>query len=207
MTTDVPNTMIVVGMAVFAGVATFWLVRATQHHPRRWRAGERAAVVAGAGLLAAAVTTLDGGYGLVPFAVLGGAAAIVDVIELRLPDLLTGSLAAGTVLLVSVDGLITRSAEGLGRAVVTAAGVLVAALLAKLIRTSLLGWGDTKFLISLAAVLGWWNRPAILTAALLWAALIVVTSALVSALRIDRRDVPYGPALLLGTLGALAVTG
>jgi prepilin signal peptidase PulO-like enzyme (type II secretory pathway) len=203
------DTVSVVAVAVLAGPATLWLVRRTQHRSRRWRSSEQVMVIAGTGLLAAATTTLgERGYGLLALVVLGGAAAIIDVVELRLPDLLTGSLAAATALLVVVDGLLVRSVGGVVRAVLTAACVCAVALLAKLIRTAVLGWGDAKFMVSLTGLLGWWSETSVLTGVIFWAALVLITSAIVAASpRMRRQDVPYGPALLLGTLAAFFATG
>jgi leader peptidase (prepilin peptidase)/N-methyltransferase len=84
----------------------------------------------------------------------------------------------------------------------------VGALASKTIRTAMLGWGDVKLLLGLAATLGWWNGDAIFLALLLWAGSILVAAVIV-ALRTGNRQriVPYGPALLAGTLGALAVAG
>lgn len=79
------------------------------------------------------------------------------------------------------------------------------AFLAMLVAPQLLGWGDLKLLPSLGAALGCHGPEAVLHAVVLWLVLIAVTAVAV-AVR-GRESVPYGPALVLGTVAALAGAG
>lgn len=133
-------------------------------------------------------------------AVLGLAAALVDLTEGRLPDRLTAALLAATLLLLVVAGV---RRVGDAAAGIAAATVLTAlAFLAMLVAPQLLGWGDLKLLPSLGALLGRHGPEVVLHAVVLWLVLVAVTAAAV-AVR-GRESVPYGPALVLGTLAALA---
>ena len=138
--------------------------------------------------------------------VLGLAAATVDVLEQRLPDRFTAPLLACTAATVLAVALVDGDLVAAARAV--AAGLLLTgtALAVKGIRSAAIGWGDVKLMPGLGAALGWASWDALLTAAVLWVLLIALTAVL--AAESGRDDVvPYGPALLAGALGGLAVVG
>lgn len=130
---------------------------------------------------------------LLPVVVLGGAAAVVDAREGRLPDALTGPLLLGSLVAVLVAG------HGL----IGVAATIVLLLVLKTTVPAAVGWGDVKLLPSLVAVLT--VQGAVLTGVVLMA-LLVALSAVLVGLSPGRRStvVPYGPALVVGTLVAAA---
>ena len=139
-------------------------------------------------------------------AVLGTAAAIVDAHEGRLPNALTATLGAAVLLTLPATALLTGNPDGLLRAVVAAVLAVVVALVVKTARSSVIGWGDVKLLPSLAAALAWAGVSALAQGLVLWVVLLLATTAVWRVAGFDRSDaVPYGPALVLGTLGALLV--
>lgn len=168
---------------------------------------EQATVVAVTGLLTAVTASRLGPVGaavVLPLVVIGPAAAVVDVRERRLPDALTGPLLGAT--LVSVAGASAVSADGAAalRSLAAAGVVTACALVSKVVGSGAIGWGDVKLVPSLGATLGWWRWDVVWLAAVEWMLLIGVTAAIVSCTRTGRSEVvPYGPALLAGTLGAL----
>ena len=139
-------------------------------------------------------------------ATLGTAAAIVDAHERRLPNLLTATLGAGLLITVTATALLTRNTEGLLRASVAGVLTVVVALVVKAARPGMIGWGDVKLLPSLAAALAWAGVSALAEGFVGWIVLLLATTAVWRVARFDTADtVPYGPALVLGTLGALLV--
>jgi prepilin signal peptidase PulO-like enzyme (type II secretory pathway) len=204
--------MTTVEAVAVAAVCAFALGPVVAHmaamNMRAWTRGCDAAVVAGAGL---AVTELlakgaaTAAVGL-PLALVGIAAAIVDVHEQRLPDALTGTLLIGTTVAVAVSAPITDDGvAAAARAALAAVLVTSCGLLAKAARSSAIGWGDIKLLPSLGEALGWAGWDHLTSAAVLWVLFLVVTTAAASWPRSDRQDlIPYGPALVVGGLGALA---
>jgi prepilin signal peptidase PulO-like enzyme (type II secretory pathway) len=137
-------------------------------------------------------------------ATLGMSAAIVDAHERRLPNLLTATLGAGLLVTAAAIALLTGNAEGFVRASVAAVVTVVVALVVKAARPSMLGWGDVKLLPSLAAALAWTGVSTLAQGFVGWIVLLLATTALWRIARFDIADtVPYGPALVLGTLGAL----
>lgn len=170
-----------------------------------------ATTAAAVGVSAAVVTTggevADVAVG-VPLIVFGMAATIVDLREQRLPDALTGPLALTTIAVITAVAVVGDDAATALRSLAVAGVVTLCALMLKTVRSASVGWGDLKLMPSLGAALGWWRSDAVLTAALLWVLLIGVTAA-ISSYRLRSRStvVPYGPALLMGTFGALAVGG
>ncbi|MHA6783187.1 prepilin peptidase [Pseudonocardia saturnea] len=130
---------------------------------------------------------------LLPLVVLGPAAAVVDAYESRLPDLLTGPLLGAT--------LVTAAASGPDGVRGIAVAIIVTALAALAIVAAgdALGWGDVKLIPTLAIVLG--HQHALLAGLVAVVLLVGVTAAVVSV-RDRRAVVPYGPALVFGTIGA-----
>jgi Type IV leader peptidase family len=196
--------------AVAAGVAltpiTLWLAHHTRTRPHRPRPAEEAATAAIVGALTAMASAAGGLPTLLPLIVLGVAAAVVDAEEARLPNALTGALFAATTMVVALDLLINGNVARGAQAVIAMLVVLTGALIAKIVHSSVIGWGDVKLLPSLAATLGWWQPGAISIALVQWALLVVVAAALAGfGLRSRGEVVPFGPALLVGTLDALTL--
>jgi leader peptidase (prepilin peptidase) / N-methyltransferase len=139
-------------------------------------------------------------------AVLGTAAAVVDAHERRLPNALTAALGAALLIALPAIALLTRNPDGLLRASIAAVLTGAVALVAKAARPTIIGWGDVKLLPSLAAAVAWAGVSALAQGLVLWIVLLLATTAVWRVARFDKADaVPYGPALVLGTLGALLV--
>ncbi|WP_176921463.1 prepilin peptidase [Pseudonocardia oroxyli] len=162
------------------------------------------ALVAGVGIVAAEVGGSATSLALLAsVAVFGGAAMIVDVTELRLPNRLVAAQSVAVVLAVSVTG--GADPNALIRAAVAAAAMGMVATGLLFVVPTAFGWGDVKILPSLAAAtafLGW--RCTALTVGL--SGLLLLVSAVTAALNRPGGDVPYGPALVLGTLAGVALT-
>ena len=189
--------------AGLTGAAALFLVRRTSvMSPPRRRWDVLVVVVAavtswwvGAAVLAPPTAVL------LPLIVAGQAAAMVDAREGRLPDALTLPLAAATLLATAL------TATGPVRALVAATIAGVAALLLKTCSDAAIGWGDVKLAPSVGIVLDHFDAVG---AGLRNIVLLVFGTALVLAVA-GRRSVggvvPYGPALVLGTLGATVEGG
>ncbi|WP_300007391.1 prepilin peptidase [Pseudonocardia sp.] len=192
--------MIVV--AALAGPAVLLIVQHTVHTAIRLRPLASVAVGAAAGSLVGLLLTLapQRMVLLLPLAVLGCAAAVVDAHEGRLPDMLTWPLLLGTLL----AGILT--AEGNG-GVVTLLSVLTGggvAIVFKTVVSAGFGWGDAKLVPTLAVVLA--RHDAVVAGIVAVTTLVAVTALLVGIRRADRYAlVPYGPAMVVGTLGAAAL--
>lgn len=186
------------------------VVRLAGIHLQRARPfGFRAAATAACvpGLIAAAALNHGGTDGiiLIPLTLLGGAAALVDVHERRLPDALTGALIVLTAALVAAVGIAEQAGANVLRSILTAGALTAGAMVLKVVRTDAIGWGDVKLMPTLGAVLGWWD--SVVLGVFLWAMFIAAT-ALCSARQPSAGPViPYGPALLAGTLGAVVLAG
>ncbi|WP_214405759.1 prepilin peptidase [Pseudonocardia lacus] len=197
-----------VAAAVVGGPAVILLAHGSLMRPFPPGAVDRAAAGAAAGLAVAALAARGPALAIVglPLIVFGLAAASVDALERRLPDRLTGPLLICTAVAVLGVALIIDDLVGAVRA--AAAGVLLTGITLALkgVRSAAIGWGDVKLMPGLGAALGWASWDALLTAAVLWALLITLTA--VFGAGSGRDDVvPYGPALLAGALGGLAVAG
>ena len=133
---------------------------------------------------------------LLPLAVLGCAAAVVDAREGRLPDRLTVPLLGCT--------LLATLASGDVRAVAVAAAATAVATLAKTMASAAIGWGDVKLVPPVTLVLA--HHGALLQGVVLACTLVAITAVAIGLVdrcaRTRSEVIPYGPALLLGTVGA-----
>ncbi|QOC95064.1 prepilin peptidase [Micromonospora craniellae] len=130
----------------------------------------------------------------------------VDLAVHRLPDRLTWPAAAGTWLLLGVAALTGAGAAPWWRA--TAAGLGLALFFA--VTTLLLGArgfgiGDAKLAVSAGALLGWYGWSLLVVGLLLALVLsgLVALALLISGRARWSSHLPFGPYLVLGTLGAL----
>ncbi|MEH1164655.1 A24 family peptidase [Micromonospora sp. CPCC 205539] len=133
-------------------------------------------------------------------------AVFVDLAVHRLPDRFTLPAAAGTWLLLGVAVLGEAELGTWLRAVIAGAGLaLFFAVSTLLLGRRGFGLGDAKLALSVGALLGWYGWPVLVLGLLLSSGL----SALVSVgMLVTRRaswstHLPFGPFLLLGTVGAL----
>lgn len=163
-----------------------------------------AAVLAAFGAAAGARLDIGHALALLPVVVLAGAAALVDAYERRLPDVLTGSLAAASLTAIGV-ALAADHAEGM-RALWGFGGGLMLSFGGKALSTAAVGWGDVKLAPSLTACLAWGGWSTVYVGLLAWAILILATSALLVVRSGRAAIVPYGPAMITGTLLAVLIT-
>lgn len=189
--------------AAVAGPAVLLIARRSMLTPVEPRPVEVSAVMAVAGLTAALVLARPAADAIVllPLAVLGCAAAVVDAREGRLPDSLTGPLLAGTLL----AALVTASSGPVATAAVISAvaggGV---ALVIKAAASAAIGWGDVKLVPTLAVVLV--RHDAVVPGLVCASLLVAVTAGVVGLRATDGCTlVPYGPALVFGTVGVAVV--
>ncbi|MBQ0905759.1 A24 family peptidase [Micromonospora sp. U21] len=136
-------------------------------------------------------------------------AVFVDLAVHRLPDRLTLPAAAGTWLLLGAAALGDPEPGPWLRAVTAGAGlaVLFAGSTLLLGRRGF-GLGDAKLVLSVGALLGWYGWPVLLLGLLLAFGLSALVSlGLLTARRVRwTTHLPFGPFLLLGTVGALLLT-
>lgn len=180
--------------AAALGPLTLVLARRRMHTV--WQPGpaETMALTAATGVVAAFVVHGSRPAAvLLPLVLLGPAAAVVDAYEGRLPDLLTGPLLGATLVTAAASG-----PDGV-RGIVVAALVTSVAALAAVAVGDALGWGDVKMIPTLVIVLG--HQNALLAGLVVVVLLVGVTAALMGV-RDRRAVVPYGPALVFGTIGA-----
>ncbi|MEU5874344.1 A24 family peptidase [Glycomyces sp. NPDC047369] len=130
-------------------------------------------------------------------AVAGIAAGWIDAYERRLPDVLILPLfpAVAALLVAAGDGDRLLRAAAVGAAAMTLFGIACAA--------GQVGFGDVKLAGLLGMVLAWddWSTAAV---ALVATTFIGGGQAAV-AIALGRKDFPYGPAILLGAVAALAL--
>jgi leader peptidase (prepilin peptidase) / N-methyltransferase len=190
-------------VAVLAGPTVLLIARHTVTTAIRLRPIAVTAISAMAGLMVGVVLALppERAILLLPLAVLGCAAAVVDAHEGRLPDILTWPLMVVTLL----AGIVT--AKGSGAVGATVFSVLAGGCVAVVIKTVIstgFGWGDAKLVPTLAVVLV--RHDAIVTGIVSMSVLVAVTAIIVGIRAADRSAlVPYGPAMIVGTVGAAAL--
>ena len=147
---------------------------------------------------------------LVAFVVLGAFGVLlglVDAAVLRLPDPLVRATGVAGVVILTVAALLDGQLQPLGRAAAGAAVCGVVYVVFAMLPGSPLGYGDLKLGVVLGFYLGWLGWFAI-GAGLLFPPL--ANAPIVGFLLLTRRAgrktlVPYGPAMLIGALGAIVV--
>lgn len=142
---------------------------------------------------------------LLPVLVLAGAAALVDAHERRLPDVLTGCLAAVVAVAITL-AVAGGNADGT-RAMYGFLTGLLLAIIGKWLSDHAVGWGDVKLAPSLTACLAWSGWFTVYLGLLAWALLILATAGLLAVRSGRAVIVPYGPAMVSGTVVAVLVTG
>lgn len=143
------------------------------------------------------------------FVALGLLLAVIDLRELLLPNrvLLPGTLV--TVALLTLAAAVDGSWPDLWRALLAGAACFALLLVMALISPASLGMGDVKLAALLGLVLGWLGWPAVLMGLFLGFVIQAVAGLLLLAVqRAGRRtELPFGPALLVGTLVAALLAG
>jgi leader peptidase (prepilin peptidase)/N-methyltransferase len=150
-------------------------------------------------------------FGLTPqlaawlwFALVGLLLSLVDVREKLLPNRVLAPGTAVTALLLAVAAAVEGTWADLVRALLAAAAGFAVLLAMVAAAPAGLGMGDVKLAGLLGLVLGWLGWPSVLFGFLLgFVAQAVVGLALLAFRRAGlRTDLPFGPALLAGTLAA-----
>lgn len=202
---------IVCSAAVVVAVCPVLWVVANRTTRRReamiiWERGWIAAALAAIGALLGWRVGVPGTLILVPVLVIGGAAALVDLRERRLPDTLTAALAVTTAAAVLVAA--GTAPELAARALAGAAIGAVVVVAGRIVGPDAVGWGDVKLAPSLTAWLAGAGWVTLYAGLLAWSVLIAATAA-VTGLRRSAHGavVPYGPAMVLGTIAAIVITG
>ncbi|MBM7491903.1 leader peptidase (prepilin peptidase)/N-methyltransferase [Micromonospora luteifusca] len=136
-------------------------------------------------------------------------AVFVDLAVHRLPDRLTLPAAAGTWLLLGVAALDAEPGHWLRAALGGAGLALLFASSTLLLGRRGFGLGDAKLALSVGALLGWYGWPVLLLGLLIAFGLSALVSVGLLAARRARwsTHLPFGPFLLLGTVGALLLAG
>lgn len=186
-------------VAVVAGPAVLVVASVTALSRVRWSPLDVVAVNLLVGLTVGLALThpLVDVIVLLPLAVLGCAAAVVDAREGRLPDAVTAPLLGCTLLAALAVGDLTSVPAA-------AAGAIGAGLL-KVVASEAVGWGDVKLVPTLVVVLTHYGVVA--QGAVLACVLVLLTTGGVGLTNRRPRNVvvPYGPALVFGTIAAAAL--
>lgn len=129
----------------------------------------------------------------------GIAAAVVDVQERRIPDVLVGAIAAMAIVMLVRESFDGHATSASGSILLAAAVMSVPVFVIHLVDPSAMGFGDVKLAAALGAVIGladWrWAMVALCVASGATAAVGLVRRA---------RDLPLAPGLVAGTIVALA---
>lgn len=137
----------------------------------------------------------------------GVAACYIDLREHRLPDALTLAAVLGVGGFLAIGAALDGLWDAYGRAWLAALAAVAVFLVLALVRSSGLGLGDVKLVGSLGLALGWESWSTLVTGLFLGfvlAALVAVV--LVTSRRAGRHTaLPFGPALLLGTLTTVVI--
>jgi leader peptidase (prepilin peptidase)/N-methyltransferase len=150
---------------------------------------------------------------LFAFAACGTVLAVIDVIEQRLPNrVLLWTTGAVALLLVGASTATGAWMPLLG-ALLGAAGLFVLYLVIALLAPRSFGMGDVKLAVPVGLLLGWFGLDAWLVGLVL-GAVVGGVFAVISLVRRARRGegvrngmIPYGPAMLTGTVLAVAAVG
>lgn len=143
------------------------------------------------------------------FVAVGLLLAVIDLREQLLPNriLLPGGIGAAVLLVLAAA--LDDAWPDLLRAVLAAGACFAVLLVMALLAPTGLGMGDVKLAALLGLMLGWLSWPAVLLGFFLGFLLqAVVGLALLAVRRAGRRtELPFGPALLLGSVVAALLSG
>jgi leader peptidase (prepilin peptidase)/N-methyltransferase len=143
------------------------------------------------------------------FVAVGLLLAVIDLREQLLPNRVLLPAGVGAVVLLVLAAALDDAWPALLRALVAAAACFALLLVMALLAPAGLGMGDVKLAALLGLVLGWLGWPAVLLGFFLGFLLqAVVGLALLATRRAGRRtELPFGPALLAGTVLAALLSG
>lgn len=155
------------------------------------------------------------GWPTLAYAALCAVLVVLSVIDLEthlLPNVITYPALLGGLALVVVLSAVLGTPDHLSSAVVGAVTAFALLLAFHVIRPAGMGLGDVKLAPTLGLFLGWlYNSPLTAVSLVLYAILVAslgggVIGLAVNAVRRRREEVPFGPALALGTLLVIAVS-
>lgn len=128
--------------------------------------------------------------------------AVIDLLALRLPDPLVGTLFGGGLGLLGLAAVVDGDGRGLLRALAAAAVCGAGYALLALVLRAQFGFGDVKLGAALGLYLGWFGWPAVVAGVVLAPVVnLPLVLGLLAGGRTDRRSaVPYGPAMLTAAL-------
>ena len=131
----------------------------------------------------------------------------IDYHEHRIPNRLTGPLAAGTALWVLLLGAVTGELGSAAIAMVV--GMAIAAgMFATSLATNGIGMGDVKLAAPVAGTLAWLGRNASVTAIITIAAASLLASAVAIARGQGlRHQIPLAPIITIGLVAGVLTDG
>lgn len=135
--------------------------------------------------------------------------AAVDFQVKRLPDVLTLPLAGATLALLGLAALMPRAGGSWTRALLGAIVLACGHFLLFLLNPRGMGFGDVKLALTLGAALGWYGWDVLFAGTFLsfllasgYGAVLLLTK------QAGRKSaIPFGPFMVLGTLGGLLLGG
>lgn len=134
---------------------------------------------------------------------------VTDLDEKIIPNRLLYPGTTASAALLSLGAVITGRGEDMGRALVAAIGYFAVLLLVAIVTRGGFGMGDVKLAVLLGLFMGFWGWP-VLAAGLFYTGLIggIPALVLIATRRAGRGDeLPYGPAMILGSWAALVFGG
>jgi len=131
----------------------------------------------------------------------------IDYHQHRIPNRLTGPLAAGTVLWLLLLGALTSELGSAVKAIAVGLAMAVG-LLAINFATNAIGMGDVKLVAPVAATVTWLGRnPSITTMVVIAAAALLVSGAAIAKGHGLRHQVPLAPIITVGLIGGALAHG
>ena len=134
--------------------------------------------------------------------------AFVDAAVRRLPDVLTGSAFAGTVLLLLAAAAADGTWPGLARAVLGGIALSGFYLVLAVISPAGMGLGDVKAAAGLGSMLAWRGWSALVAGGLAGFGFAAVygTALLISGRAARKQQIPFGPFMIAGAFLAVLLS-
>lgn len=171
--------------------------------------------LAAAGSLAVVGARFGLGWPVLAYAAFAAVLVVLSVIDLEthlLPDVLTYPAFAGGLALAVALGVVAGRGDHVTSALVGGVSAFVLLFVLHVIRPEGMGMGDVKLAPTLGLALGWLHADPLLAVTLVLYALLLASlggglvGLAVNVVRRRREEVPFGPALALGTLVVIAAS-